>query len=181
MDMKVWLTLLIALFPYLHEQRYPVQYHSCEKDHIVVSDNKAPFEITLFNLRIQDDAGWESTCRILENADQLEIEVDASAQVSEPLPVYVFADDKLVQQSLIEQKHAYTPIHNPEYRYEKELLALEEAVPVMADAATEEAHSSAYSQGPLFLLFILLSWVGMLVVLLFRLRKIHSKTPFTKS
>lgn len=181
MIMKAWIALLVALFPYLHEQRYPVQYQSCEKDHIVVADNKTPFEITLFNLRIRDDEGWESVCRILENADKLEIEVDASAQVSEPLPVYLFADDKLIQQSLIEQHRAYTLIHNPEYRYEKELLALEEEVPVMGNATSEEAHSDAYSQGPLFLLFILLSWVGMLIIMILKLRKIHSQTPFTKS
>ena len=121
--MKAWIALLVALFPYLHEQRYPVQFQSCEKDHIVVADNKTPFEITLFNLRIRDDEGWESVCRILENADKLEIEVDASAQVSEPLPVYLFADDKLIQQSLIEQHRAYTLIHNPEYRYVFETLS----------------------------------------------------------
>ncbi len=181
MNMKVWLTLLAALFPYLHNQRYPVQYQSCEKDHIVVVDQKTPFEITLFNLRIQDDQGWESVCRIMENADKLEMEVDASTQVREPLPVYLFADDKLIQQSLIEQHHAYTLIHNPEYRYEKELLALEEEALVMADVSTEEIHSDAYSQGPLFLLFIFISWMGMFIIMILRLRKIHPKTPFTKS
>lgn len=179
--MKVWIALLAALFPYLHDQRYPIQFHSCEKDHIVVTDKQTPFEITLFNLRIEDDQGWESVCRIIENADKLEMEVDASTQVAEPLAVYLFADDKLVQQSLIEQHHAHTLIHNPEYRYEKSLLALEEEALVMADGAGDEIHSDAYSQGPLFLLFILLSWLGMFTVLMLRLRKNHHKIPFTKS
>lgn len=181
MKMKIWFALWLALFPYLHEQRYPVQLSRCEKNHIVVIDDKTPFEITLFNLKIEDDAGWEALCQITEAAEQLEIEVDASTQVSEPLPVYLFADDKLVQQSLIEQKHAYTPIHNPEYHYEKELLALEEELPVMADATAEEGYSDAYSQGPLFLLFIFLSWLGMVAVMVFKYKQIDHKTPFTKS
>ena len=111
--MKLILTILFALFPYLHHQRYPITLENCETEHIVVKDKGDPFEITLFNLKT-DEAGWKKTCSLLKDAAQIEMEIDPSTQISEPLPAYLFIDGELLQKRLIQENHAYTLIHNPE-------------------------------------------------------------------
>ena len=71
--MKLLITVLFALFPYLHQQRYEIKLKSCEKEHIVVQEKDEPFEITLFNLKM-DDAGWTKACSLLEDAEKIEME-----------------------------------------------------------------------------------------------------------
>jgi len=168
--MKLVFLLLFALFPYLHNQRYTVQYDSCERERIVVKDNGDPFEITLFNLSV-DEQGWERTCSIMKKAKTLEIEIDASTQISEPLAVYLFADGELVQKTLVRENHAYTLIHNPEYRYEKELQALEESKATMAIVDPASDTGKTQSNGWLFLLFIFCSWMFMIVYGVLYLRR----------
>lgn len=181
MVMNLYMILLMALFPFLHEQRYTVTIHSCEQDKIIVEEGNTPFEITLFNLKITDEKGWETTCKLLEKADQIEIEVDSSTKIVEPLPVYVFADQELVQETLIREHHAYTQIHNPEYRYQDRLLKLEEATSTMAVSTNPKSEHKKRSSGWLFLLFIFLSWLIMIVYGLKKLCKLPYSNPFTKS
>lgn len=169
----VW-TILLALFPYLHAQRYGVSYVSCEPQRIIVEDSKERFEITLFNLKIHEEAGWEKVCHMMENAEVLELEIDPSAQVSEPLPVYLFADGELIQKTLVRENHAYTLIHNPEYLYEEELLALEESTTTMAIKEAVNETNSGQSNGWLFLLFIFASWVITILLAIVDYKQKHS-------
>ncbi len=178
--MKVIMTILLTLFPYLHAQRYEVTLYSCEKEHIVVTENGNPFEITLFNLRM-DDSAWAKTCSLLQTANQLEMEIDPSTQVSEPLAVYLFVDDELLQKRLIRENNAYTLIHNPEYLYEKELLQLQESDAVMAVGEQEQESTNMRFQGRLFFIFIVLSWCLMSGLALYRLHQKDIHFPFTKS
>ncbi len=174
---QLWI-LLFALFPYLHAQRYPVTLYKCESDHIVVKDNDqdTPFAITLFNLKITDEEGWERTCRTLEHAEHLEMEIDPSSQIAEPLPVYLFADGELLQRTLVRENHAYTLIHNPEYLYEKELLEIEDHTATMAITDPLPETSSSHSNGWLFLLFIFCSWIVTIVMTIHSFRHPSSKT-----
>lgn len=173
--------LLLALFPFLHEQKYSVTLHSCEANKIIVKEGDTPFEITLFNLKITDEAGWEQTCSLLENAEKLEIEVDSSTMISEPLPVYLFVDQELIHEALIREDHAYTQIHNPEYRYETKLLELENTKSTMAVSTNQEGKQKRKSTGWLFLLFLMISWIIMISYVLIKLRKLPSSKHFTKS
>lgn len=177
--MKVIMIVLFALFPYLHNQRYEITLESCEKEHIVVKEKKEPFEITLFNLKI-DEAGWEKTCSLLQDADKIEMEIDPSTQISEPLAAYIFIDGELLQKRLILENNAYTLIHNPEYLYEKELLELEDSKSVMAITDNEAASKDLRSQGRLFFLFIVLSWGAMSVYIVYQFYKKKLHLPFTK-
>ena len=177
MLMKQFLILLFALFPYFHSQRYTVTYHSCEPERIIVEDGKERFEIVLFNLKISDEQGWDRTCTILQTAEKLEIEVDPSSQISEPLNVYLFADGELLQKTLVREDHAYTLIHNPEYLYEEELLAMEESTSVMAITEGGQDNHRAHSNGWLFLLFIFCSWVITIFMTVRSFRKQSSKHP----
>lgn len=178
--MKFLLTILFTLFPYLHEQRYVITLESCEKEHIVVKDQGDPFEVTLFNLKT-DDAGWEKTCSLLKDAKKIEMEIDPSTKISEPLPAYLFVDDELLQKRLILENNAYTLIHNPEYRYEEELLELEESESVMAITDNEGVSQDMRTQGRLFFLFIVISWGFMSAYALIRIYRKNQHSPFTKS
>lgn len=179
-EMKLILTVLFALFPYLHHQRYPITLENCETEHIVVKDKGDPFEITLFNLKT-DEAGWKKTCSLLKDAARIEMEIDPSTQISEPLPAYLFIDGELLQKRLIQENHAYTLIHNPEYLYEKELLDIEESESVMAITENEPYTQDMRTQGRLFFLFILLSWGIMSVYSAMRIYHKNRHLPFTKS
>lgn len=171
--MKYFLIILSTLPIYLHNQTYPVTLHQCEMNKIIVEDNKIPFEIQLFNLKIKDEEGWNRTCDILEQANTLEIEIDASTNISEPLPVYLFADQELVQKTLIREERAYTQIHNPEYRYESELLEIEQAASTMAVQSSEATRNEYRSQGWMFLLFLSVAWIVTIIGMLPK-RKIRS-------
>lgn len=175
--MKQFLILWFALFPYFHSQRYTVNFHSCEAERIIVEDGKEPFAITLFNLKISDEKGWERTCTMLQEAEKLEIEVDPSSQISEPLPVYLFADGELLQKTLVRENHAYTLIHNPEYLYEEELLALEESTSTMAMTEGTQENHNAHSNGWLFLFFIFCSWLITIFMTVRSFQKQSVKQP----
>lgn len=178
--MKLIITVLFALFPYLHNQRYAITLESCEKEHIVVKEKGEPFEITLFNLKT-DDAGWNKTCSLLTDADKIEMEIDPSTQISEPLAAYIFVDDELLQKRLIQENNAYTLIHNPEYLYEKELLAIEDSESVMAITDSEDLSKDIRTQGRLFFLFIVLSWTAMTAYIVYQIYHKNLHLPFTKS
>lgn len=177
--MKAFMIVLFALFPYLHHQRYEITLEDCEQEHIVVREKKEPFEITLFNLKT-DEAGWEKTCSLLQDADKIEMEIDPSTQISEPLAAYIFIDGELLQKRLIQENNAYTLIHNPEYLYESELLAIEESETVMAINDNEAASKDMQTQGRLFFLFIVLSWGMMCAYIVYRIYKKNLHLPFTK-
>lgn len=175
--MKLLCTLLLALFPFLHEQRYSVTLHSVEDHKIVVEENGNAFEITLFNLKITKEEGWDTIEKALHNAKRVEIEVDATSKIAEPLPVYLFVDGELLQETLIAKQCAYTMIHNPQYRYEERLLAVEEAQSTMASSMDQKQERKGKSQGWMFLLFLFCSWCFTIIYWWKKL----PKSPFTKS
>ena len=108
------------------------------------------------------------------------MEIDPSTQVSEPLAAYIFVDDELLQKRLIQENNAYTLIHNPEYLYEKELLAIEESESVMAISDSEALSKDLQAQGRMFFLFIILSWGTMSAYLIYQIYKKKLHLPFTK-
>lgn len=179
--MKIFCTILFALFPFLHDQRYTVSLHQAENQTIVVEENGNPFEITLFNLRICDDEGWQMLYELLDQAKTIEIEVDSSTKIAEPLPVYLFVDGELVQEKLIASLHAYTIIHNPEYRYEKRLLEIENAQSTMALPKEETTQSTGKRQGRMFFLFLFLSWIITIFLWYKESHHISIRKHFTKS
>ena len=164
--MKLIVIILSTLPILLHNQTYPVTLHQCEMNKIIVEENKIPFEIQLFNLKIKDEDGWKRTCDILEQSNTLEIEIDTSTNISEPLPVYLFADKELVQKTLIREERAYTQIHNPEYKYESELLEIEQATSTMAIQPDEAMRKEYESQGWMFLLFLVVAWIMTIIGML---------------
>lgn len=158
------------LFPFLHSQLYEVNFYSCEKDRIILTYQDQPFEVRLFNLKMKNDNGWEKACRMIQHAEQLQIEIDASSKIQEPLEVYLFVKDELLQEILIRENLAYTMIHNPEYKYEQKLMDLQNAKQVMGANATNTLQIDTKSQGWIFLSLTLFLWLTLVVYAIFHRR-----------
>lgn len=120
MKMKLFMIVLTALFPFLHEKSYKAEMVSCQKDQIIVKSEGSELNLSLFNTKITDDKGWDMTCSLLEEANTVTFEIDPSSKITKDLPVYLFADEMLLQEELLKKGYAYPIIKNPQYTYEKE-------------------------------------------------------------
>lgn len=159
--MKVVLSWLLALFPFLHAQAYPVTVTSCASDAIVLNKDGVDFNASLFNIEMKDEQGWEKTCKRLQDGSSFHIEIDPSTQIKEPIPVYLFVDDTLLQELLLRDDVAYIKIDNPEYTYEKQMKDAQTTLQTMANSKTEiTTHGSSY--GWLFLGVLYFLWLVML-------------------
>ncbi|MFQ7536435.1 MAG: hypothetical protein ACLRL6_03215 [Clostridium sp.] len=147
--MKLRLFIMFALFPFLHATSYSAKLVSCSQDQIVLKSQDSEFRVSLFNTKITKEEGWQKTCELLEDATSIRFEIDPSSKIEEPVPVYLFADDKLVQEELMKQGHAYPMIRNPEYTYEKRLESAYDATQTMAKPAEVKTKSRPALVGPL--------------------------------
>lgn len=165
--------LMFALFPFLHESGYTVDYVSCKVGEIQVQHEEETIEVTLFNTKITNERGWDHACSLIKNAKRLRMEIDPSTKIEEPLAIYLFADDKLVQEEVIRNQDAYPMIHNPEYLYEKRLeAATRSTTSVMAQAkAKETEHTRPY----VALLYTIVFWILWGLMLSYMLVKHHRK------
>lgn len=179
--MKMRMLLLAALFPFLHETSYTAQLVSCRDEVIVLSAQGSEFAVTLFNTKIQQERGWHAACSLLEQAATIRFEIDPAAQVSEPLSVYLFADEVLLQEELMRKGYAYPLIRNPAYMYEERLEEAYGSTQVMAQPVTESENDAAAPpfQGPLYLFLCSLLWMLLLYFLL-RRRKRRKGQPYRK-
>lgn len=148
--MKLRLFIMFALFPFLHATSYSAKLVSCSQDQIVLKSQDSEFRVSLFNTKITKEEGWQKTCELLEDATSIRFEIDPSSKIEEPVPVYLFADDKLVQEELMKQGHAYPMIRNPEYTYEKRLESAYDATQTMAKPAEVKTKSRPALVGPLY-------------------------------
>lgn len=163
--------LMLALFPFLHETTYPVEYVSCKPNEIMVRHEDETIQISLFNTQITNDDGWETTCNIIKDAKKLNFELDPTTKIDDPLSVYLFADGKLVQETIIETKNAYPMIHNPEYTYEAQLESAAALTQVMAKPDKKNIETTYPIMAPLVLLVCMLLWVVMFSYIVFKLKK----------
>ena len=92
---------LFVLFSFQHGISYDVHYVHCDIDEIAVRYEEEVVDVELFNIEIKEKAGWKKTCHRLQEAKKLRIEVDPSSKLDDPLPVYLFYDDELLQESLL--------------------------------------------------------------------------------
>lgn len=177
--MKAITILLLALFPFLHTTRYKVQIVDCKKNEIIGVSQGEKLTLTLFNTNITDDKGWDKVCSLLDEAENVSMEIDPSSQVSEKLPVYLFADETLVQEEVMKEGYAYPMIRNPEYTYESRLEKAYDAKQTIAQPIKKKEEKKMYpKQGPLFLGTIVLIWLLMLVWMLYHKKKKHvTKQP----
>lgn len=157
---------MLALFPFLHATSYPATLVSCKQNEIVLKSEESDVVVTLFNLKITDPRGWEQACSLIKNTDNLRFEIDPSSSVKEPIPVYLFADDQLVQEEVIKSGYGYPMIKNPEYTYENRLEAAFNSMKTVAKPVEKKETKTHASVGPLYLFSIFVIWLVMLFVIL---------------
>lgn len=174
--MKLLSIVCFALFPFLHNTVYTAKLTSCEANSIVINSQGEDMLVSLFNLNIVSEKGWNQTCTMLKDAKEITFEIDTSSKISEPLPVYLFADGKLIQEELIRSELAYSIIHNPEYKYEKRLEKLQQSSKTMAtqDNEVDTKHSRSY--GFVYLIVFILLWGILYYQLIYKKRKLLKKT-----
>lgn len=170
--MKLFLLIVMALFPFLHSTSYKATLSSCQIDQIVVNSEQEKIEVSLFNVRMRDEeAGWVQTCSLLENAEEITFEIDPSSKLDEPLPVWLFADGQLIQEELILQDNAFTMIHNPEYTYQDRLEQASTATQTIANLEEQDTVKRRPVQGPLYVGIAFIIWSGMIYIMLRKRRK----------
>lgn len=163
--------LLFALFPFLHATSYHGEFVSCQPDEIVLKLQGEEVSVSLFNIKIKEETGWNKTCDILKNAKKITVEIDPGSAVSEPLPVYLFADDELVQELLLRDDEAFIEIRNPEYTYEKRMEEAIKTTSVMAKETEVETTKHHARNAPIFFFVSLLIWALFLFIFLRRKKR----------
>lgn len=179
--MRIFMLLSAALFPFLHATSYEAKLADCSAQEIQIESEGSRFAVSLFNTGILDKKGEELTCHLLRSSASIRFEIDPSTKIEDPLPVYLFADDQLVQAELMERGYAYPLIRNPEYTYEKELEEAYGSTQAMAFKEESKGKKPSYPfQGPLFLGIVFVIWAALLLLLL-RGRKRKNMTRKKKS
>ena len=111
------LYLVMMLLPFMHQQRYPMQYVSCNETNIQLKDEQNTYDVKLFNIYLKQGQPQYQVCELLEDASNIEIEFDPLIEISEPLNAYIFIDGELLQEKIIKQELGYSKIDNPNYLY----------------------------------------------------------------
>ncbi len=173
--MKLLSIFYLALFPFLHNTIYSAKVNTCGSDGITITAQGSTMNITLFNLKITREEGWGRVCNLLKSAEHVTFEIDASAKIEDPLPVYLFADGKLIQEEIIRNNEGYSIIRNPEYKYEKRLMELQDTTQVMANLNNRSRTQNHLSYGWLFLLMFTLMWSFLFYHLIYKYSKFKKR------
>lgn len=178
--MKLLSIVYFALFPFLHNTVYTAKLTSCDANQIIINAQGEDMLVSLFNLNIINEKGWNRTCTMLEAANEITFEIDASSKIDEPVPVYLFADGVLIQEELIRNAEGYSVIHNPEYKYEKQLEKVSNISSTIAnpDETVDQKHKRSY--GFVYLSVFLLLWGLLFYHLIYKYKWKHKKEDITK-
>lgn len=160
--------MIFALFPFLHATSYHGELVSCKNEEIILKLQGEEIPVALFNVKIKDEAGWNKTCDLLTSANKITVEIDPSSAITTPLPVYLFADDTLIQEELIKQQEAYIQIRNPEYTYEKQMEDVEKTDMVMASEHETVDKKTHAKNAPIFLFILSCVWCIFLFIYLLK-------------
>lgn len=169
--MNIVSIIMFVLFPFLHNTIYPASLTSCNSESIIINSQGEDMTVSLFNLNIINEKGWNHTCKMLEEAKEISFEIDASSKIDEPIPVYLFADGKLIQEEIIRNEEGYSVIHNPEYKYQKRLDALDETSLTMATADEQKESEHNRSYGFIYLAVFILLWILLYYQLIYKAKK----------
>ncbi|MEG2549893.1 MAG: hypothetical protein RSA06_03600 [Erysipelotrichaceae bacterium] len=156
---------LVSLFSY--GVSYPVALKSCDKGQIFVLYQNETIEISLFNLRL-NEKGKEKICSLIQKEKDLKIEIDSSSALTQPLPVYLFVKNDLIQEKLVSLNMANIAIANPEYKYTRKMEEAKNSIKTIAESKeTVIIKGSRHRIGWIFLVSLITLWF-LLFYLIFR-------------
>lgn len=167
--MRIALVLLLATtLPFLHETIYEAEVKGCDASGITLSSQGTTFQSELFNVSYVEEEDWQKTCDLLQDAKTVTFEVDDAVKIQEPLPVYLYADGKMVQVSLLEQGKAYIEIQNPNYLHEDTLEMAQPNKSVMAEERSSFSENHIPFRSYFAYAIILLVWAFLFYHLIYR-------------
>ncbi len=157
--MKLML-IMLALFSFQHNTRYPIEEYQCEKNAIKVKYEDHWYALTLFNVVIQEKS---DVCSYLEG--EVSIEMDPYVKIENPLNAYVYVNDVLLQQILIDDGVAQIKIDHPKYQHHLTAKHL----PIMKEVDEEEDYPPLISRRiALGCVFI---WISIVIWWIYRFYK----------
>lgn len=155
--------IMLALFSFLHEERYEANNYKCENNEIKVEYEDTWYDISLFNVFIKEEA---NVCSYLKG--DVTFEFDSYVKIENPLNVYLFVDDEMLQQTLIDNNEASIKIENPKYKYKLK----EKEVKVISEVNEVDTHEEVFTTSKKIAIAIIIIWVLLgIVILCFKIRK----------
>ncbi len=145
--------LLIYLALFSCEEKYVASEMRCGNNEVEIMYENNWYSIELFNVFVEDGV---NVCEYV-GGENYSVEFEPLVALTQPYQAYVFIDDELLQQKLIEEEKATIKINNPNYAYvltEKDL-----AVEVIAEAEEEKEYSSRNTA-----IYIIIGWIVILVI-----------------
>lgn len=91
-----------------------VEYSVCDENKLIFKEDNQIYDIDFFNLIFVDDKSRSLTCEYLSQANSIEIEKEPLAQNS----YYIYVDDKLLHEIVIDQGWAKINLNYPEYLHQ---------------------------------------------------------------
>ena len=139
---------------------FPDEIH-CDDSRITVVLQDQIIPVVLFDVQVSEQ-GQYRVCQILNESEEIRIELQPGFTESIPLPVWLFADDQLVQKILLDHREAEILIANPTYLYMDQLLEVQDSVMHKSDYESDYVYTR--ERGQLCLLFLSAILIVMIVV-----------------
>lgn len=144
--------ILLALFSFLAGEVYHVDAYQCESNQIQIEYEGTQYSLQLFNIILEEDA---NVCEYMKG--EMTFVFDPYVKIEAPFNVYVFMDQQLLQQTLVDRKEAKVKIHNPSYLYQ----IREQSEPIMKEIdiieqGVSDSRKIAYALLVLWLFSVLL-------------------------
>ncbi|NBK96867.1 MAG: hypothetical protein EOM50_02385 [Erysipelotrichia bacterium] len=160
--MKTVALIMLTLFSFLHEERYEVSDYQCSNNQIKVEYEDTWYDVSLFNVFLKEDS---DVCSYLTG--DVSIEFDSYVKIENPLNVYVYANDVLLQQTLIDEQLASIKIDNPKYKYP--LIKKEESV--MKEVTQANEQKSVSTSKKIAIALIVIYVIVCILILCIKMRK----------
>lgn len=149
--------IMLALFSFLHEERYEVSDYTCKNNVIKVEYEDMWYDVSLFNVFIEEES---DVCSYLH--DEVSFEFDSYVKIENPLNVYLFVNDELLQQTLIDNKEASIKIANPKYKYQ----LTKKDTKVMKEVAEGQEQDNVFSTSKKIAIAFIVIYLLLCVLLL---------------
>lgn len=135
-----------------------VEIEKCDENNLFLSINDQLIEADFFNLIFYSAEKRNTLCEYLLKAEKVSVIKDKQSSSQEVVGYYLFADDKLVQETAIQKKLARIAVRSPEYLYAERMKKAEEKIESVM--VSEKISHNRYNYR-----FILLL-IGMILLLL---------------
>ena len=111
--MKKSRMLLFPLFSFDYKEKEVVDVYSCENNTLRIKQDANWFNVKLFNVNLDENT---NICTYING--EVSVEFEEAIQFKEPYEVYVFVNDTLLQEKLIDEEKATIKINSPAYKYD---------------------------------------------------------------